>query len=131
MQLNLKTLFLLVNFKIFIFLFLFLNILPDAKAQCANKIELAKVETTSPDNDLGTIEVNISTRGTFKSQLFRVTGSGKILDQEKFGNGNSKITFSSLKADDNYQVLVIFESEEKNSCAKRQISEISTLKNQI
>lgn len=123
--------FLLFSYKILFLLFLFLILSSTAQAQCSSKIVLTKVETTAVNQDLGSIEVSVTTRGSYKSQLFLVTGSGKILTQEKYGSGNSKLVFSSLTADDNYQVLVIFESEEKNSCTKRQISEISTLKNQI
>jgi hypothetical protein len=117
--------------KIFIII-LFIMILPStAEAQCSNKISLTRVETTEVDQQRGSIEVNVVTEGSYKSQLYQIKGSGKILAQEKSGMGNSKIIFTSLPADDNYQVLVIFESEEQKSCAKRQISEISTLKNQI
>jgi hypothetical protein len=123
--------FLLFSYKIVFFLFLFLKLSSTTKAQCSGKVALTKVETTAVNQDLGSIEVSVTTRGSFKSQLFLVTGSGKVLTKEKSGSGNSKVVFSSLTADDNYQVLVIFESEEKNSCTKRQISEISTLKNQI
>ncbi|CAN5246123.1 hypothetical protein BH23BAC1_BH23BAC1_13330 [soil metagenome] len=123
--------FLLLNFNIFLLLIQFLIFSPDVKAQCANKVSLTKVESTEVNTSQGSIEVNVTTRGSYKSQLFLVTGNGKILAQEKSGIGNGKVIFSSLTADDNYQVLVIFESEGNNSCAKRQISEISTLKNQI
>lgn len=99
-----------------------------AKAQCDIKISLIKVEKSSLDIDTGSIEVVVEANGSFTSELYKITGSGKELVQKKAGSGRQNLIFQDLAAFDNYQVLVIFNDEEEVFCKKRQLSEISTSK---
>lgn len=98
-----------------------------ANAQCINKVSLINTEKTSSGSNEGTIEVGVTSGGRYEAELYLITGSGKTLVQKKLGSGNENVLFSNLAGEDNYQVLVIFNSEQEDFCKKRQISEISTL----
>jgi hypothetical protein len=100
-----------------------------AQEDCGNKISLKEIATTAVDENLGSITINVISSGKFESELFMITGAGKVLLGTQVGEGNEVIIFDNLKAYENLQVLVTFLDEKGAWCKKRQISEIKTFEN--
>lgn len=94
---------------------------------CNNKISLGEVTTTKVDEKLGSIAINVISSGRFESKLFIVSGAGKTLLQTQYGEGNEKVVFKNVEANEDLQVLVTFLDEVGGWCKRRQISEIKTL----